>query len=158
MKYILTDTGFWRALIDKSDAPERQSAAREIFSEINSSETQILFPSIIYTELLNTNFFKTDTIKKIESLEGILSLDIIHKIDETDYMDKALKTTMLGGKQCKKISFADNIIKLIAEKFQDNILSFLSFDRCLIEECRIFVKPHDKCWEIVYTHKHKLDC
>lgn len=158
MKYILTDTGFWRALLDKSDAPERQSAASEIFSEIKFSEIQILFPSIIYTELLNTNFFKTDKLKKIESLEGILNLDIIHKIDETDYMDKALKTTLLGGKQCKKISFADNFIKLLAEKFQDNILTFLSFDRCLIEECRKFVKPHDKCWKIVYAYKHKREC
>jgi len=58
MKYILADTGFWIALLDGSDERDKQSAAREIFSVIRSSNTQILFPSIIYTELLRTRFFK----------------------------------------------------------------------------------------------------
>lgn len=143
MKYILADTGFWIALLDGSDALEKQSAAREIFSIIKSSNTQILFPSIIYTELLRTKFFKTDKINKIE---------------ETDYIDKALalKTTLQEGKQCKKISFADNIIRLLAKDFQNNILWFLTFDQCLIEECRKFVNVHDKCLEIAYTHRR--DC
>jgi predicted nucleic acid-binding protein len=143
MKYILADTGFWIALLDGSDALEKQSAAREIFSIIKSSNTQILFPSIIYTELLRTKFFKTDKINKIE---------------ETDYIDKALalKTTLQEGKQCKKINFADNIIRLLAKDFQNNILWFLTFDQCLIEECRKFVNVHDKCLEIAYTHRR--DC
>jgi predicted nucleic acid-binding protein len=143
MKDILADTGFWIALLDGSDALEKQSAAREIFSIIKSSNTQILFPSIIYTELLRTKFFKTDKINKIE---------------ETDYIDKALalKTTLQEGKQCKKISFADNIIRLLAKDFQNNILWFLTFDQCLIEECRKFVNVHDKCLEIAYTHRR--DC
>lgn len=143
MKDILADTGFWIALLDGSDALEKQSAAREIFSIIKSSNTQILFPSIIYTELLRTKFFKTDKINKIE---------------ETDYIDKALalKTTLQEGKQCKKINFADNIIRLLAKDFQNNILWFLTFDQCLIEECRKFVNVHDKCLEIAYTHRR--DC
>ncbi len=158
MKYILADTGFWIALLDGSDALEKQSAAREIFSIIKSSNTQILFPSIIYTELLRTKFFKTDKINKIKSLEDILNLDIIYKIEETDYIDKALalKTTLQEGKQCKKISFADNIIRLLAKDFQNNILWFLTFDQCLIEECQKFVNVHDKCLEIAYTHRR--DC
>lgn len=143
MKYILADTGFWIALLDGSDALEKQSAAREIFSIIKSSNTQILFPSIIYTELLRTKFFKTDKTNKIE---------------ETDYIDKALalKTTLQEGKQCKKISFADNIIRLLAKDFQNNILWFLTFDQCLIEECQKFVNVHDKCLKIAYTHRR--DC
>jgi predicted nucleic acid-binding protein len=158
MKDILADTGFWIALLDGSDALEKQSAAREIFSIIKSSNTQILFPSIIYTELLRTKFFKTDKINKIKSLEDILNLDIIYKIEETDYIDKALalKTTLQEGKQCKKINFADNIIRLLAKDFQNNILWFLTFDQCLIEECRKFVNVHDKCLEIAYTHRR--DC
>ncbi len=156
MKYILADTGFWIALLDGRDELDKQFAAREIFSVIKSSNTQILFPSIIYTELLRTRFFKTDKINKIKYLEEILNLDIIHKFEETAYIDKALKTTMQEGKQCKKISFADNIIRLLAKEFQNNILWFLTFDQCLIEECREFVKVHDKCLEIAYTHRR--DC
>ncbi|MDP2844625.1 MAG: hypothetical protein Q8N79_00935 [Candidatus Methanoperedens sp.] len=158
MKYILADTGFWIALLDGSDELDKQSVAREIFSVIKSSNTQILFPSIIYTELLRTRFFKTDKINKIKYLEDILNLDIIHKFEETTYIDidKALKTTLQEGKQCKKISFADNIIRLLAKDFQNNILWFLTFDQCLIEECREFVKVHDKCLEIAYTHRR--DC
>jgi len=156
MKYILADTGFWIALLDGRDEPDKQSVARELFSVIKSSNTQILFPSIIYTELLRTKFFKTDKIIKIKYLEDILKLDIIHKFEETDYIDIALKTTLQEGKQCKKISFADNIIRLLAKDFQNNILLFLTFDQCLIEECREFVKVHDKCLEIAYTHRR--DC
>ena len=156
MKYILADTGFWIALLDGSDELDKQFAARDIFSDIKSSNTQILFPSIIYTELLRTRFFKTDKIIKIKYLEDILNLDIIHKFEETDYIAKALKTTLQEGKQCKKISFADNIIRLLAKDFQNNILWFLTFDQCLIEECQEFVKVHDKCLEIAYTHRR--DC
>ncbi len=47
MNYILADTGFWIALLDGSDDTDKQSVAREIFSVIKSSNTQILFPSII---------------------------------------------------------------------------------------------------------------
>lgn len=72
MKYILADTGFWIALLDGSDALEKQSAAREIFSIIKSSTTQILFPSIIYTELLRTKFFKTDKIKKVSNVKRLV--------------------------------------------------------------------------------------
>lgn len=156
MNYILADTGFWIALLDGRDELDKQSAAREIFSKIKSSNTQILFPSIIYTELLRTKFFKTDKINKIKRLEDILNLEIIHKIEETAYIDKALKTTLQEGKQCKKISFADNIIRLLAKDFQNNIIWFLTFDQCLIYECQGFVKVHDKCLEIAYTHRR--DC
>ncbi len=158
MKYILADTGFWIALLDGRDELDKQNAAREIFSEIKYSNIRILFPSIIYTELLRTRFFKTDKINKIKYLEDILNLDIIHKFEETDYIkkDNALQTTLQEGKQCKKISFADNIIRLLAKEFQNDIIGFLTFDQCLIEECQEFVKVPDKCLEIAYTHRR--DC
>lgn len=156
MKYILADTGFWIALLDGSDDADKQSVAKEIFSIIVSSNIQILFPYIIYTELLRTKFFKADKISKIDNLEKILNLEIIHKYEETKYIDKALKTTLQEGRQCKKISFADNIIRLLAEDFQNNILTLLTFDQCLIQECQEFVKVHDKCLEIAYTRRR--DC
>ncbi len=156
MKYILADTGFWIALLDGRDDAEKQAVAKEIFSIIESSNTHILFPYIIYTELLRTKFFKTDKIFKIEHLEKILNLEIIHKYEETKYIDKALKTTLQEGKQCKKISFADNIIRLLAKDFQNNILWLLTFDQCLIEECQEFVKVPDKCLKIAYNRRR--DC
>jgi predicted nucleic acid-binding protein len=158
MKYILADTGFWIALLDGSDELDKQAVAREIFSVIKSSNIQILFPSIIFTELLRTKFFKTDKKNKIKYLEDILKLDIIYKIDEKDYIDKelALKTTLQEGMQCKKISFADNILRLLAKNFQNDIQGFLTFDQCLIEECQEFVKVPDKCLKIAYIHRR--DC
>ncbi len=156
MNYILADTGFWIALLDGSDDAAKQSVAREIFSRIVSSNIQILFPYIIYTELLRTKFFKADKISKIDNLEKILTLEIIYKYEETKYIDKALKTTLQEGRQCKKISFADNIIRLLAQDFQNNILWLLTFDQCLIQECQKFVKVPDKCLEIAYTRRR--DC
>lgn len=148
MKYILADTGFWIALLDIKDDKKKQSVAKEIFSEIETANFTILFPTTVYSELLSTRFFKGNKPLKIIHLEKLLKSEIIKPIDDTKYIDKSLKITLQEGKQCKSISFVDNIIRLIANDLQKNIKYIVSFDKILCLECQKYAPIHNKCYEL----------
>lgn len=146
MKYILADTGFWIALLDNKDDIKKQSVAEEIFLEIKTANFRILFPTIVYSELLRTKFFKGNKQLKIDNLEKLLKLEIIKPIEDEKYLVRALKITLQEGKRCKSISFVDNIIRLIANDLQEHIKYIITFDKKLSLECIKYAPIHDKCY------------
>lgn len=146
MRFILADTGFWIALLDSSDDINKQTAAKKIFSKIMIGNFRILFPSVVYPELLRTKFFKGNKKLKIEHLESLLKMEIINPVDDSKYTDDALKITLQEAKSCKKISFADNIIRLILNKYPEPIAYLITFDRNLIRECQEYVEIYEECY------------
>lgn len=146
MKYILADTGFWIALLDIKDDIKKQSVAKEIFSEIKTANFTILFPTIVYSELLRTKFFKGNKQLKIDNLEKLLKLEMIKPIDDKEYITRSLKITLDEGKTCKSISFVDNIIRLIANDLQNDIKYIITFDKKLSLECQKYAPIHNKCY------------
>jgi predicted nucleic acid-binding protein len=147
MKYVLTDTGFWRALLDSDDDLRRQSVAKEAFDLISKSNLKLLIPSIIYSELLNTRFLKQKNKKyKIDYLEKLLQMGIIESKDDTDFRKEALENTLREGKRCQELSFADNIIRIIVRDFQKDIKYLITFDEKLMRECEKHVSIYEKCY------------
>ncbi|MFZ3058930.1 MAG: hypothetical protein WA102_04240 [Candidatus Methanoperedens sp.] len=149
MKYILTDTGFWRALLDSEDDYKRQSVAKEAFSYIEEAKIKILIPSnAVYSELFNTTFLKKgNKIEKIDHFEKLLRSEIIVSINDGKYRDEALATTLNEGKRCQKISFVDNIIRLIARDLKNEIIYLITFDKILMTECAKYVDIYEKCYQ-----------
>ncbi|MDF1547322.1 MAG: hypothetical protein P1P88_05840, partial [Bacteroidales bacterium] len=127
----------------------KQSVSKEAFSYIQKANFMILIPSIaVYSELLNTNFFKRGNKKtKIDSLEKLLKLEIIRMIDDSVYRDEALTITLKEGKRCRNISFVDNIIRLIARDLKNDIKFFIGFDKILLRECEKYVTIYEKCYQ-----------
>lgn len=150
MKYILADTNFWIALFgssDDSDEIRRISAAKDIFSDIKQANFKVLVPRSILAELLRGKFFKGKKILKTERLENILKSDIIEYVEDTKYDRKALALTLQGTKRCKKISYVDNVVRLIIEEHHQNIRYFITFDiKHFNDICEKYnVEIHEKC-------------
>jgi rRNA-processing protein FCF1 len=146
MRFILADTGFWIALLDSMDDINKQIAAKGIFSKIKTGNFKILFPSVVYPELLRTKFFKGNKKLKIANLETLLKMEIINRIDDSKYIAQALEITLQEAKRCKKIGFADNIIRLIVKDYHEPIAYLITFDKELIRECQEYVKIYEECY------------
>jgi|GEM_PF-6789027 len=146
MRFILADTGFWIALLDSSDDINKQTAAKEIFSKIKIGNFRILFPSVVYPELLRTKFFKGNKKLKINHLETLLKMEIINPVDDSKYISEAREITLQEAKRCKKISFADNIIRLTVTNYHEPIAYLITFDKELIRECRKYVEIYEECY------------
>jgi hypothetical protein len=124
MYYLLADTGFWIALLDPSDDPERSELAEKIANDIQMFNIVVPYPTLY--EFVNSKFSRG---KAVKEFERILKLSNVTRMSDHPYKEDALDNFIVkavNGKQ--DVSLVDEVLLLM---LSDKSLKFdylISFD------------------------------
>ena len=104
-KHIITDTGFWIALIDKND--DFHEISNLIYA--SASKHQIYLPWPIMYETLRTKTVKCEI--KTTQFEKLFRSSAVEKLSDEHYKDNALQKSVDYSKNGWPISLADAVIR-----------------------------------------------
>ncbi|MDM8537623.1 hypothetical protein QUF70_12770 [Desulfobacterales bacterium HSG17] len=122
-KNIIIDTGFWYALYDKRD--EYHEFANILYDDIIIHNCLVPWPTLY--ETLNTRFVKRKD--WLKSFKSVLSKNIVHKIFDDKYREKAYHQVFLVKKDSNmNFSFVDLIIREMLKDDELKIDAILTFN------------------------------
>ncbi len=127
-KYLLTDSGFWIALLDKQSNVLQHETAVSIIELVERNKFTVLIPWPTLYEFVNTRLARRQ--KQLFQFEDYLQKPNIQLLDESEYRELSLKKAFQQAKfGFLTHSLVDSVIRGILEDKKVRIDFFATFNQ-----------------------------
>lgn len=127
---VLLDSGFWIALLDPNDEPQKVEDAERIAKQIEGERLIVPYPTLY--EFVSSRLSRREAVYQFESL---ISQPNVEPLPDTKYRQRALENFFINNRRLRNdLSLVDEVIKLIIRDKNIKIDFIATFDLALRDE------------------------
>lgn len=128
---VLVDTGFFFALRDSRDQYHASANAKKHLLD----SSRIILPWPVLYETLNTRFVGLPG--AIDWFDRLLLAPTTELLDDSQYRDASYRTVSATGRQGRRLSLVDTVLRSIIEDVNVRVAGVLTFNpRDFVDVCR----------------------